>query len=84
MTKNVYAIRDILSGFLGPVIDDNDQKAMRNFAYAVNNSESMMYFRPKDYQLFFLGTFDIDSAKFDLRPVPELVCEGQDMVESKE
>lgn len=57
MKKNLYSIRDNKAGFWSPREDINDDTALRNFAFAVNTNELMM-FRPNDYDLYFVGTFD--------------------------
>lgn len=83
MKRPVYSIRDALNGFGSPFLDTNDASAQRNFAYAVNQNGDTMTFSPKDYDLYCLGEFDHDKGKFDLLPVPELVCTGMSVYNAK-
>ena len=78
MKYSLYSIRDLKVGYSIPQADQNDATAMRGFAFAVNNEESIMNFEPKDYQLFKIGEFDVDTGK--LKPItPVLICEGLDV-----
>lgn len=79
MIINVYSIRDTLSGFLTPVLEHNDAIAMRNFSLACSkqaNESSTMRFRPSDYALYRIGTFDTESGALDRLDPVELVCTG--------
>ena len=82
MKRPVYVIRDAAVGFGSPFIDNNDACARRNFAYAVNNNGDMS-FSSKDFDLYRLGTFDSESGKFDLLPVPEMIVAGMSVFNEK-
>lgn len=55
--KNLYSVYDQLSGFMGPVVDLNDDVAIRNFSYMICNSKEYTV-NAKDYSLYCVGTFD--------------------------
>lgn len=60
MIFGVYAVRDRLTGFLTPTTDQNDAAAIRNFQFACDNTATLMYSNPLDYELCKVGTFDSD------------------------
>lgn len=62
MTLNVYAIRDVHTGFLSPTYEKNDNAAKRNFAHAVNMKDSLLYSHAKDYSLYHLGVYDCEEG----------------------
>lgn len=77
MTKNIYCIRDDLNGFMPPFLAPSDAYAKRDFSAAVNNEKSSnaIAFSPNDFALYNMGTFDLDTGKFQCG-LPELVCRG--------
>lgn len=76
MKFGVYAIRDVLSGFMTPVLESNDAVAMRNFRMATDTNPGLMHYRPGDFALYRIA--DFDSERGTLFPIvpPELVCNG--------
>lgn len=87
MKLSIYCIRDSLTGFMSPVIEQNDAVAMRNFAMACDRfpheqGASLMKWRPQDYSFFCLGEFDSDSGKITPLDVPRFIASG-DSVASK-
>ncbi|UPW41033.1 nonstructural protein [Sigmofec virus UA08Rod_5707] len=79
MIFQIYSVRDALSGFMTPVIEQNDAIAMRNFALACDrsrSSNSLMVFRPRDFSFYRIGTFDSDSGLIVPVTPPDLVCDG--------
>ena len=77
MKVGLYAVRDAKTGFLTPTADVNNATAMRNFAHAIMNHESLMYTHPTDYQLWYLGDFDTETGILiqpEDKTVPWLVC----------
>lgn len=81
MIFGVYCIRDHLSGFQTPVLEQNDAVALRNFAQAVSDfprqaGRSVMQFKPADFDFFRLASFDSETGKFDLLDVPQLLASG--------
>lgn len=78
MKYPIYAVRDIHVGFNQPMTDLNDNCAIRNFTYAINNPQNgVMNFSPKDYDLYKIGEFDTDTGLIDHEPVPVLIVTGQ-------
>lgn len=78
MKYGIYVVRDAKTEFLTPTFDINDESAIRNFSYAINNTNGIMGFSPNDFDLFKIGTFDaakgfLDKSDF---PVPEFIISG--------
>lgn len=89
MIFGVYCIRDHLSGFQTPVLEQNDAVALRNFAQAVadfsrNPGRSVMQFRPADFDFFKLAEFDSETGKFILPDVPVLIASGLSVAKKME
>lgn len=87
MMFNVYSIRDSLSGFMTPTIEQNDAIAMRNFSMAldkVNSDRSIMAFRPSDFSLCCIATFDSISGIVNSVSPIRLVCNGSSIGGSKD
>lgn len=76
MKYHLYAIRDALTGFMQPVMEQNDAAARRNFEHAVFNPNSLMQSHKQHYDLYRVGDYDLDSGVI----VPEIpavmVCAG--------
>lgn len=64
MILNIYAIRDIHTGYLSPTFEVSDAVAIRNFEHAVCQGDSLLFSHPADYSLWRLGKFDTDTALF--------------------
>lgn len=80
MIFSVYSIRDALSGFMTPVLEQNDSVAMRNFRMATDQmarQQSVMTFRPTDFSLYRIAFFDSDSGVMSPIAPIELVCNGE-------
>lgn len=74
MKMNVYSIRDAHVGFMSPTLDQNDETASRNFAFAVSNNPGVLGFRPADFDLYCIGIFESDSAAIvPLNPIRFIV-----------
>lgn len=81
MKMPIYALRDKLSTeFLFPAPDSNEYTAKRSFARGIKEGNGMISFRPSDYDLYMVGTYDSKTAQFE-SCVPEFVCNGQDLVD---
>lgn len=79
--NNLYAIRDKKASlFLSLAQDTNDETAIRNFSYAMNNSNNIFAFSPTDFALYRVGTYDTTSGKLDALTPVELICEGDSVV----
>lgn len=74
MKMNVYSIRDIHVGFMSPSLDQNDETAARNFAFAVSNNPGVLGFRPGDFDLYCIGVFESDNASITpINPIRMIV-----------
>ena len=75
MTYGVYSIYDSAAGvFTAPTIDISDASAVRSFQQAVANSGSIMNFKPDDFSLFQVGSFDVETGKLEpLNPPSRLI-----------
>lgn len=63
MIYGLYAMRDIRTGFLSPVLDMSDASAIRNFEHAVeHNDDSLFFSHPEDYSLFKVGEYDSNTG----------------------
>lgn len=62
MKYGLYSIRDLLTGFTGVSVDINDASARRNFAHAVNRSDSLFNSHPEHYVLYKVGEFDSETG----------------------
>lgn len=79
MSYGIYSIFDSAAGvFTAPTIDISDASAIRNFQMAIENSGSIMNFKPDDFCLYQLGTFDVETGKIDAWPVPSRLIVGSD------
>lgn len=79
MKYGIYCYRDIKVGFMPPQCDQNDQTAIRGFAYAINNN-NVMNFSPKDYDLYKVGEFDVDKGVINALKVPVLIASGVNVI----
>lgn len=78
MKLGVYAIRDNLTGFLSPTVEQNDASAIRNFEHAMANFNSLMYSHPKDYDLYRIGSFDTETGELK-KELPAMIAAGSTM-----
>lgn len=83
MKYPIYSIRDVKVGFGTPNIDQSDASAIRGFSYAINNREGLMNYSPKDFDLYKIGEFDVDSGTIKAEKIPVLVVNGSDVIEDK-
>ena len=75
MMFGLYCIKDAKTGFMTPVVEQNDAAALRNFSHAVNQSESIMHDCPNDFSLFKVADFDTDCGVLTI-PCPTLVADA--------
>lgn len=82
MKYPVYCVKDNKAGFQpNLLIEQNDASAVRGFSYAINN-EGLMNYSPNDFDLFKLGSFDVETGMFE-SSVPELVVSGSSVYGDK-
>lgn len=81
MTFGMYSIRDSLTGFMTPVLEQNDAAALRNFqmacdTYPKDSGKSLMRWKPADFSLFKIGYFDSDSGLLTSITPPAYIAGG--------
>lgn len=76
MILGIYSIRDNLTGFLTPVVEQNDAAARRNFEHAIMNPQSLMHSHVSDYDLYKLGYFDTETGVLEQAEPIEMVVAG--------
>ncbi len=62
MKFGIYCVRDVKSGFQTPTAQVNDAVAVRGFASAVINSDSVLFTHASDFALYKVGEFDADTG----------------------
>ena len=77
MRFGLYCIKDAKTGFMTPVVEQNDAAALRNFSHAVNQSESIMNDSPNDFSLFKVADFDTDAGILAISS-PTLVADASE------
>lgn len=84
MNYLVYSIRDKHMGFTQPLLYMKEELAIRGFANSINNAPvgSDLGFAPGDFDLYKLGSFDIDSGMFECG-IPEFIVSGSSVVGAK-
>ena len=76
MIYGVYAMRDRVADYYTSFnLDMNDQSAIRNFQLAM--ADDSFKFRPSDFELCKLGTFDNITGKLD-GALPSILCVGKE------
>ena len=79
MIYGVYSIFDSAAGvFTAPTIDISDASALRAFQQALANSGSIMNFKPGDFSLYQVGTFDVETGKLESCNPPSRLIAGPD------
>ena len=63
MKFNVYAMRDLKSGFLTPTVDQNDAMASRNFASSIQRSEGVLFTHKPNFSSVFQSLASLAQAK---------------------
>lgn len=76
MILRMYSIHDSLTGFMTPVLEQNDPSAMRNFSMACQQGQSLMSYRPSDFTLYHIADFDSISGELLPQVPAEVVCRG--------
>lgn len=76
MVYGLYAIRDVKTGFMSPVLEPNSDSAVRNFVHSIGVSDGILHSFAHDFSLHQLGTFDSDSGLITPLSVPAFVYDG--------
>lgn len=80
MKYGVYSVRDCLNGFGALMCDFNDSTAKRNFKNALSGHKNATC---GDYDLFRIGSFDVDSGVITPEASPVLIMRGIDVVKEE-
>ena len=83
MKMVIVSILDTAAGAYGrPAYLGSEGVAVRQFQDEVNRAsdDNELYKHPDDFQLFLLGTFDDNLAKFDLLESPKMICRAKDVM----
>lgn len=83
MRLPMFSVRDVLTGFMTPVLEQNEAAAMRNFRVACEAaaSQSLMAARPSDFSLYHVADFDTETGVlYPVTPVV-VVCHGGSLYE---
>lgn len=84
MKYPVYSIRDVKVGFDPTfLVQSNDDAAVRAFEVAINNpGNSVMNYRPSDFELYKIGDFEVETGQFESCPVAQFIIGGVDVAKS--
>lgn len=77
MIYPVYSVRDKLAGFGQPEVSLNEATMVRAFSQRINTN-SVLEYSPSDYDLYKIGTFNVDTGEFKAI-MPEFVRAGLDV-----
>ena len=75
MKYNIYAVRDVYNGFGVPICDYNDKSATRNFRISMGKMNDVIR---RDYDLYKIGVYDVESGIIQPEGYPVLVFRGCD------
>lgn len=75
MKYNLYSVRDVCNGFSVPVCDFNDKSAIRNFRTSLSSLSDVVR---RDYDLFRIGVFSVESGVIVPETFPVVIFRGVD------
>lgn len=78
MILNVYAIRDTKSGYMNPTFELNDAVAMRNFSFACQQTDSLLFAAAGDFELYQIGRYDTETGIIEDDIPHRFLCSGTD------
>lgn len=82
MVYHIFSIKDrAIDAFLRPFYAVHRNQAVRIFTDEINNNQSDMFKHNIDYDLYYLGTWDDQTAQTNQTTTPELIIRGQDAKE---
>lgn len=75
MIYNLYVVRDIKSGYTAPMLDLNDESAIRNFKDSCLNVKlnPSMFYNPSDYSLYCVGSYDTETGIIQPLQIPRFL-----------
>lgn len=80
----MYSIRDRLTGFMTPVLDQTDALAIRNFRMACDSQkrdQSIIAFSPSDFSLYHIADFDSETGIISPISPLDFICQGDSFSE---
>lgn len=78
MRLGMYAIYDKLTGYMVPSYQQNDEQAIRAFAYDVTSQDmTLIKANPEDFNLQKVGIYDTDTGVVESTPITILCDAGQ-------
>lgn len=84
MKFGIYCVRDVKSGFQTPTAQVNDAVAVRGFASAVINSDSVLFTHASDFALYKVAEFDSDSGRITPLDLPVELMQASAALAMKE
>ena len=84
MVFGIYCVRDVKSGFQTPTAQVNDAVAIRGFASAVLNSDSVLFTHASDFALYKVADFDADTGRITPLDLPVELIQASAVLLQKE
>lgn len=84
MIFGIYCVRDIKAGFQTPTAQVNDAVAVRGFASAVLNSDSVLFTHASDFALYKVADFDADTGRITPLDLPVELIQASAVLFQKE
>lgn len=84
MVFGIYCVRDVKSGFQTPTAQVNDAVAVRGFASAVLNSDSVLFTHASDFALYKVAEFDADTGRITPLDLPVELIQASAVLLQKE
>ncbi len=84
MVFGIYCVRDVKSGFQTPAAQVNDAVAIRGFASAVLNSDSVLFTHASDFALYKVAEFDADTGHITPLDLPVELIQASAVLLQKE
>lgn len=79
MTLNLYAVRDVKSTYMSPVVGNNDAQAMRSFRAGMRAVPEFEV-APADFELYRIGEYNNESGLITPTVPPVWICSGAEEV----
>lgn len=70
----LYAVKDVKVGFMQVVMFHNNEEAKRAFLYVASDKNSTVGKNPEDYELWYLGNYDVESGLISDTENRSFVC----------
>lgn len=83
MKLSMFSVKDRATEMFGnPMFLMSTGQAIRSFGDEANrkDAQNQIHIHPEDFDLYLLGTFDTDTAEFELLTRPEKVAEARNLV----